>query len=128
MTKIVTAYNPDECINEWGWLWWVEPEAEGEWVLVNTFTDDDDALRTAVMDRDGMSLDARGEWDSERLRGQPYLSLYAPACDPDAGLLVTIRLPNGASMAYSVAAGDKADRTRDAVMAAINGSIGDERA
>jgi hypothetical protein len=119
---IATPYDPEKVIGEWGWLWVADEDYhdEGVWLLVATYEDDDDDLRIVKWNTDDGWSDDTPRYKAEHWRGQPYLPLSQPACAPDAGLLVTVRLPDAASVSYSVAKGEKADETRALVLACMN--------
>lgn len=116
---ITAPYKPEERIGEWGWLW---EEGDGKWMLIATVEGDEGTpeILTDVWDADGISNEYRGHWDASKIAGKPYLSLSEPGCDPGAGLLVLIHLPEGAFLSHSwgrpCAA---ADQAREAVLAAL---------
>ena len=114
--KIAVPYDPNTVIGEWGWLWLRTSQGD-EWVICRTVEDDEDLI-VETWDREA-TADAHGWNHAHELTGSPYLPLSSPACGPDAGLLVTIRLPVGASMAYSHELGTDAERLRRAVLVAL---------
>lgn len=119
---IDTKYDPDAVIGEWGWLW-MGDEAE-DWVLVVTFEDDlDGTVRVTGWSLDDSYSDTATAYLAEDWRGAPYMPISRPACAPGAGLLVTLHLPDGASIAHSW--GEPcadADAARNAIIAALDPS------
>ena len=117
-SAITTPYDPDDCVGTFGWLWMGE-EPDGDWTLVVTF-DDDGTLAVTGWSMDDAYADTTPQYDADLFRGYPYLPLSAPACDPGAGLLVTIHLPSGASLSFSKEdPGPEADATRQRVIEAL---------
>jgi len=112
-------YDPDAVIGEWGWLWMGEDD-DCAWALVVTFEDDNGSVCVSGWSLDDPYSDITPAYLAEDWRGTPYLPLSAPACDPGAGLLVTLRLPFGASIAHSWGEPcDAADRASEAIIAAL---------
>ena len=114
---IHVPYGPENVIDEWGWLWLPTSQGE-EWVICRTIEDDDGELIVETWDC-GATADVHACQPASDLAGTPYLPLSTPACEPGAGLLVTIRLPGGGSLSYSHDPGPDADRVRDAVIGAL---------
>ena len=118
--KIDVPYDPDAVIGEWGWLWTGEEEDDGTWVLVFTDLDEDLEVLASIWHVGGAYSGAPTTCPADDFSGTPYLPLSAPACDPGAGLLVTLRLPFGASIAHSWGEPcDAADRASEAIIAAL---------
>ena len=114
---IAVPYDPESCLDQWGWLWDADALIP-DWVLCRTFDEDGEVWvewHAADDTVDTHSAGLAAEW-----AGTPYLPLARPACEPGAGLLVTVRLPGGASLAQSVeTTGPRADEARAAVLAAL---------
>jgi hypothetical protein len=99
---ISTPYDPDDCIDSYGWLWTHFHKGEpSEWHLVSTHLPDgiDAHPQIVFHDKSGdepLDVDAADTW-----KGAPYIPLNAPACGPRAGALVVVHLPRGATVSTS---------------------------
>lgn len=99
MSKTIgTPYDPEDHVNEFGWIWGGDLE---DWLLCYTTETDDGELVVGVYSLTIGYTDTHDEWSADRFRGAPYIPLSAPACTPGAGLLVTAHLPGGGTMAVS---------------------------
>lgn len=122
--SIATPYSPDNCHDEFGWLWmrWHKDEAP-DWHLVSTHLPDGiDAEPVIVFHsasgEEHVDVDAADTW-----AGSPYLPLSAPPCSAQAGAMVIVRLPNGASISFTHEDRDEgAKAMTEAAMAAMRGS------
>lgn len=106
------AYDPEEAIDEYGWLW-TDIEGLDGWQLVRT-DDDGEDLNIYVVDIDR-------SYDAYAFADRPYVPIGAPKADGDEtppGVVVTIDEPGGVRTTFTwVADGRSEDLARTIVRA-----------
>ena len=122
MTRpIDVPYAPADVVGEFGWLW--SPligDEPGEWEQVETVDLDLSGQLVTRFVRHSPDADGDIVQDADQLAGLPYLPLSPPACEPGAGLLVTIRAAGGATISHAwVEPGEDADHAERAVALAL---------
>ena len=100
---ICTEYNPETCIDDFGWIWDTESPMGPEWALVFTVESDlHDPIDIVFLD------DRYPPQEADPWRGRPYLSCPAPTAEPGKcdALDVTIRIENGATIGHAFGDGN----------------------
>lgn len=117
---IQTPYDPESVIEDFGWLWLTDGPMGPEWQLVQTIEDglDGPLMTWFVGYVDGHTSDC---YPAHYYRGKPYMPCSAPTAEPGRSdaLEVSIRLPDGASVAHSFGDAAAAETVQKAVFAAL---------
>lgn len=99
---ITTGYEPDQCINEFGWLW-ADIDSRGRrwWLVATRLPDGIDAEPFIRFIDPSDHPEDDFEEHAENYAGRPYLPLSSPACVPGDNLLLRAWFAPGAQMQLS---------------------------